>query len=77
VKQLLLWRSLAALSGSIFSRLLPNLTPCSFDIMAVCRLGRTSNLLDRPLALRNVPAWIMGIGVRPEHIRTNEAAGAQ
>jgi hypothetical protein len=30
-------------------------------------------LLDWFPALRGIPAWAVGIGVRPEHIRTKEA----
>jgi hypothetical protein len=30
-------------------------------------------LLDWFPALRGIPAWVLGIGVRPEHIRTKEA----
>jgi 2-polyprenyl-6-methoxyphenol hydroxylase-like FAD-dependent oxidoreductase len=33
-------------------------------------------LLDRFPALRGIPARFIGIGVRPEHVRTKEAAGA-
>jgi 2-polyprenyl-6-methoxyphenol hydroxylase-like FAD-dependent oxidoreductase len=33
-------------------------------------------LLDWFPALRGIPAWAIGVGVRPEHIRTKEAAGA-
>jgi 2-polyprenyl-6-methoxyphenol hydroxylase-like FAD-dependent oxidoreductase len=32
-------------------------------------------LLDWFPALRGIPAWAIGIGVRPEHIRTKEVAG--
>jgi 2-polyprenyl-6-methoxyphenol hydroxylase-like FAD-dependent oxidoreductase len=33
-------------------------------------------LLDWFPALRSIPAWVIGIGVRPEHIRTKEAPSA-
>jgi hypothetical protein len=30
-------------------------------------------LLDKSAALRRIPAWIVGVGVRPEHVRTPQA----
>ena len=36
---------------------------------------RALKLLDWFPALRGIPAWVIGIGVRPEHIHTKEAAG--
>jgi hypothetical protein len=35
---------------------------------------RAVKLLDWFPALRGIPAWAVGIGVRPEHIRTKEAS---
>jgi hypothetical protein len=34
---------------------------------------RLLKLFDWFPALRGVPAWVIGIGVRPEHVRTKEA----
>ena len=37
------------------------------------KLPLVLKLLDWFPALRGIPAWVLGIGVRPEHIRTKEA----